>query len=138
MLQKIKLLILALASMFFIAAPMAAMAAAESPDSQDQLCSGAINQQIDSGGSCSSVSGGTSSLNDKIAKVINLLSVIVGVIAVIMIIIGGFRYITSGGKQESVTTAKNTILYAVIGLIIVALAQVIVKFVLEKSTSGNM
>jgi hypothetical protein len=52
-----------------------------------------------------------------------------------MIIIGGFRYITSGGKQESVTSAKNTILYAIIGLVIVALAQIIVRFVLSNSTN---
>jgi hypothetical protein len=52
-----------------------------------------------------------------------------------MIIVAGFRYITSGGKQESVTGAKNTILYAVIGLIIVALAQIIVRFVLNKATT---
>ena len=61
----------------------------------------------------------------------------VGIIAVIMIIVGGFRYIASGGKQESITAAKNTILYAIIGLVIVALAQIIVKFVLEKSTTSG-
>jgi hypothetical protein len=51
-----------------------------------------------------------------------------------MIIIGGFRYITSGGDSGSVSSAKNTVLYAIVGLIIVALAQVIVRFVLSKST----
>jgi hypothetical protein len=58
--------------------------------------------------------------------------VIVGVAAVIMIIIGGFRYITSSGDSASVNSAKNTILYAIIGLVIVALAQVIVRFVLNQ------
>jgi len=72
------------------------------------------------------------SLNDTIASVINLLSVLVGVAAVIMIIIGGFRYITSAGDSNKVTSAKNTIIYAIIGLIIVALAQLIVHFVLNK------
>jgi hypothetical protein len=52
-----------------------------------------------------------------------------------MIIYGGFRYITSGGDSNGVTAAKNTILYAIIGLIIVALAQIIVNFVLNKTTS---
>lgn len=73
----------------------------------------------------------TTSLDDTIATVINVLSSLVGVIAVIMIIIGGYRYITSGGASDKVTSAKNTLLYAVIGLVIVALAQVIVKFVLH-------
>lgn len=76
----------------------------------------------------------TTSLNTNITNGINLLSVVVGIIAVVMIILGGFRYITSGGKQESIGAAKSTILYAVIGLVVVASAQIIVKFVLVKST----
>ena len=55
--------------------------------------------------------------------------------AVIMIIWGGFRYVTSGGDSNKVSSAKNTIIYAVIGLIIVALAQFIVKFVLDKTVA---
>jgi hypothetical protein len=51
-----------------------------------------------------------------------------------MIIWGGLKYITSGGDSGNVTGAKNTILYAIIGLIIVALAQFIVRFVLSKTT----
>ena len=53
-----------------------------------------------------------------------------------MIIVGGFRYITSGGNDTSVTSAKNTILYAIIGLVVVALAQLIVRFTLSKLTSS--
>ena len=74
------------------------------------------------------------SIDTTITHIVNLISVAVGIAAVIMIIVGGFRYITSGGKQESVTSAKNTIMYALIGLVIVALAQIIVKFVLNKTT----
>jgi hypothetical protein len=55
-------------------------------------------------------------------------------VAVVMIIIGGLKYITSGGDSGNVTGAKNTILYAIIGLVIVALAQFIVRFVLSKTT----
>jgi len=77
-------------------------------------------------------------LNNTIANVVNLLSTIVGILAVIMIIIAGFRYVTSGGKQENVTAAKNTIIYAVIGLVIVVIAQLIVHFVLTKvENAGN-
>jgi len=54
-----------------------------------------------------------------------------------MLIFGGFRYVTSGGKQESVTSAKNTIIYAIIGLVIVALAQIIVQFVLNKTSQAT-
>lgn len=78
---------------------------------------------------------GTSSgptVDTVITRVINLFSYIVGVISVIMIIIGGLKYITSGGDSGNVTGAKNTILYAVIGLVVVALAQLIVRFVLKQ------
>jgi hypothetical protein len=70
-----------------------------------------------------------------ITTVINIFSLVVGVISVIMIIIGGLKYITSGGDSANVTGAKNTILYAIIGLVVVALAQVIVRFVLERATT---
>lgn len=78
-------------------------------------------------------------LNGIITKVINIITVIVGIVAVIMIIFGGFKYITSGGDSNKVGSAKNTILYAVVGLVVVALAQFIVKFVLNKTnaTAGN-
>ncbi len=71
------------------------------------------------------------SLSKTIANVLNILSLMVGVLAVVMIIVGGFRYVTSGGKQESVSAAKSTILYAAVGLAIVALSQIIVHFVLR-------
>jgi len=67
-----------------------------------------------------------------IATVINILSLIVGVVSVIMIIIGGLKYITSAGDANSAKSAKDTILYAVIGLVVVAMAQVIVRFVLTR------
>lgn len=65
---------------------------------------------------------------------INMFSLIVGFVAVIMIIIGGLKYVTSQGDSSNTASAKNTILYAIIGLVVVALAQVIVKFVLKKSS----
>ncbi len=68
-----------------------------------------------------------------LTTIINIFSWIVGIVSVIMIIYGGFRYIISGGDSNGVTAAKNTILYAIIGLVIVALAQVIVQFVLTKA-----
>ncbi len=67
-----------------------------------------------------------------IRLVINILSWVVGIAAVIMIIIGGLRYVLSGGDSTGVNNAKNTILYALIGLVIVAMAQILVRFVLER------
>ena len=56
---------------------------------------------------------------------------VVGVIAVVMMIIGGFYYMTSQGSPERVQKGKNTILYGIVGLIIVLSAFAIVNFVLS-------
>ncbi len=69
-------------------------------------------------------------------KVVNIFSLVVGAIAVIMIIVGGFRYITSGGSSDKIGSAKNTLIYAIVGLIIVALAQIIVHFVLNRTNAA--
>lgn len=69
-------------------------------------------------------------LGSIVKSIINILSVVIGAIAVIMLMFGGFRYVTSAGNDTAVQSAKNTILYAIIGLVIVALAQVMVQFVL--------
>lgn len=83
------------------------------------------------GGNCGNQTAETK-VGEIIATVINILSIVVGVVAVIMIIIGGLKYITSSGDSANITSAKNTILYAIIGLVVVALAQIIVRFVLDK------
>jgi len=102
------------------------------------LCAGSNLQFTEnpSGADCSGGGDAVAKINELIHQIVNILSVIVGIAAVIMIIVGGFRYITSGGNDASVTSAKNTILYAVIGLIVVALSQLIVRFVLGKLTTG--
>ncbi len=71
-------------------------------------------------------------INETIRTGLNLFSAIVGIIAVVMVIVGGVTYITSSGDSAKVTKAKNTILYALIGLVVVALSQIIVQFVLGK------
>lgn len=64
-------------------------------------------------------------------QVTNTVLYIVGIIAVIMLIIGGIKYVISGGDSKKVTDAKNTILYAIIGLIIAFLSYAIVNFVIS-------
>jgi len=83
------------------------------------------------GGDCSG-NGGANRVNKLIKAVIEIITVIVGVVAVIMIIIGGLKYVTAGGDANKVASAKTTLIYAIIGLIIVALSQTIVHFVLGK------
>lgn len=64
-----------------------------------------------------------------ITTALQYLMVAIVVVAIVMIIIGGIRYATSGGNADKVKTAKNTILYAVIGLAVALLALVIVNLV---------
>lgn len=64
-------------------------------------------------------------------NVINILLIAIGLISVVMIIIGGIRYAVSGGESGAVTSAKNTILYAVVGLVVAFLAYALVNWVLS-------
>lgn len=141
MLKKIKSKVLIVASFFALLMPASIIVATPvyADLSQDQInnslkCGSNVN--LDTNQTCRADEGtNTQSLEQKIAKIINIFSAVVGIIAVIMIIYGGLRYVASGGKQESVTSAKNTLLYAIVGLVIVAFAQAIVHFVLRGSTT---
>lgn len=76
---------------------------------------------------------GQPTVDSTIEDVINIISILVGVISVIMIMIGGLKYVTSAGDSSKVSSAKDTILYAVIGLVVVALSQIIVQFVISRT-----
>lgn len=67
---------------------------------------------------------------DVFTDILNIFYFLVAIVAVIVIIIAGLRYTTSGGDSGKVTTAKNQILYAVVGLIVVAAAFAITNFVI--------
>jgi lysylphosphatidylglycerol synthetase-like protein (DUF2156 family) len=70
-------------------------------------------------------------------SIVNTALFIIGAISVLMLIYGGIRYTTSGGSEKSVTAAKNTILYAVVGIIVAVLAFAIVNFVLTALTGTS-
>lgn len=65
-------------------------------------------------------------------KITQLLVVISGLVSVVFVIIGGIGYITSGGDSKKTASAKNTILYACIGVVVTLLAQSLVTFILNK------
>lgn len=69
--------------------------------------------------------------------IVNVMLFIIGAICVIMLIWGGIRYTTSAGNSASVTAAKNTIMYAIIGLVIAFLAFAVVNWVLVAITPGS-
>ena len=70
-------------------------------------------------------------------QVTNILLFLIGVLSVIMLIFGGLRYVISGGNSKSVESAKNTILYAIVGLVVAILAYAIVNFVVGTFVSGG-
>lgn len=124
----LRLAFVALAALLCLAVAVPATVLA-APDAKGTACD-ALGDFNPEGGNCNNP-GGTK-VNNLITQVINILSLAGGVIAVIMLIIGGLKYVTSQGDTAKATSARNTILYALIGLVVVALAQVIVKFVLKQ------
>jgi cytochrome bd-type quinol oxidase subunit 2 len=104
---------------------------------QNQGCAGSQAQVGGSSGACTGTQA-ADSLSTLVKNILNVFSWVVGIVAVIMIIIAGFRYIVSGGESGGVTGAKNAILFAIVGIVIVAIAQIIVQFVLTKATSTNV
>ena len=95
-------------------------------DLKDDACKGV--KQIDSTQGC-----GTADNKFKriVARIVNLFSYIIGIAAVVMIMVSGFKYLTSAGEAAKVESSKNALVYALVGLAIVALAQFLVRVVLS-------
>lgn len=112
-----------------VAVPSLAYAACgTASDSKTQVLQG-----IGETGSDCSDSGVSSFIN----TVVNILSIIVGIAAVIVLILSGMKYITSGGDSAKVASAKNTLIYALIGVAIAALAQFLVHFVFTAAKTST-
>ena len=78
-----------------------------------------------------------SSPESLVKQFVNIFLFAVGALSVIMLIWGGIRYTTSAGDSNKVTSAKNTVLYAIVGLVVSILAWAIVNMVIDKFTSGS-
>lgn len=141
MTQKLKYYLTAIISVFAFSLPLMIPATSYATNYCISGISGKVANSVNdvtgstSNGVCSGKGGITSSVQSIAKTAVNLLSIVVGVVAIIFIIYGGFKYITSGGESGSVESAKKTLIMAIIGLIIVALAQVIVHFVLTESAN---
>jgi hypothetical protein len=64
-----------------------------------------------------------------VTLIINVMLFVIGILCVIMIIFGGIRYTTSTGDKTRVDNAKNTIIYAVVGLVVAIIAYALVNWV---------
>lgn len=110
--------------------PVAAPASAQ-VDARGQICEGI---GLTGGGDGCRVQQGERSITSVVRAVINIFSLVVGVAAVFVIIFAGLRYIIAAGDASKISSAKDTIIYALVGLVVVALAQVIVRFVVGRTT----
>ena len=120
-----------LAGMLII--PTVALAVAPAASAEGNLT---LNSGVDSaqGEGVGQVSTDPESL---VKKFVNIFLFAVGALSVIMLIWGGIRYTTSAGDSNKVTAAKNTVLYAIVGLVVAILAYAIVNMVISKIASGS-
>lgn len=128
MMKRIALVIASLSVLLGVMTPAVASASVFD-GSKEAVCGGIA---LDDTSSCSTVAAGKKDPNSIIKMALQIFSAIVGVIAVVVIIISGVKYITSGGDSGKTAQAKDTLLYAVIGLVVALLAQVIVQLVINK------
>jgi hypothetical protein len=133
-----KRMILMLALAVGLLAPAVAFAASPAPAYASAFNSDNATKQACSGINGSESEGGCStpgrSLTSIVRVILYLLSAIAGVASVIMIILAGFKFITAAGDAGKVASGRSTLIYAVIGAVVVAMAQFIVQFVLKEVT----
>lgn len=91
----------------------------------------APRDDILSGASQSGAQGGPT-LEARIATITTILLFVIGAVSVIMIIVGGIRYVVSAGDSSKIKAAKDTIMYSVVGLVVALLAYAIVRFVIDQ------
>lgn len=120
MFKKIQLAVMAIAMTVGLVAPIAVPAIAQA-DAVTEIKSGVQK----SGGS-----ENNTNLTTFIENITNILLFLIGIIAVIVIVISGLRFVTSNGNQDQVTSARNGIIYAVVGIVVAVMAYAIVRFVI--------
>lgn len=87
------------------------------------------------GGDCVKIDGFPTDLKSVLKNIVSTALFVLGALSVLMIIYGGFRYVLSGGNATSVAAAKNTILYAIVGVVVALLSYAIVQFVISTLTT---
>lgn len=111
-----------------IALPVMVPEMAGAQANEQALCEGSGGTWA--GGKCTTPGNGRT-VTGTLRQVINIIIFIVGAVSVLMVVIGGFRYAVSAGDQSSITAAKNTILYAIVGIVVAFASYAIVDFVLN-------
>jgi hypothetical protein len=123
--KRIKLLVATFAVMVFGVALLSPVASVNAIDPLGNICADNPDSEV-----CKST--GTDSANKLITNLVNTLLFIVGALATIMIIVGGVLYVTSSGDASRTTRAKNTLMYAIVGLVVAFVAYAIINWVINK------
>jgi hypothetical protein len=132
MLRKLKTSILTMSVLITVGAGFSILSPAfVAADAKADACDG-LQQVDENAASCGSSSG----VKELVGSVVNILSIVVGIVAVIAIIVSGLRFVTSGGNSNSIAAARSSLIYALIGLVVAALAQVLVHFVLSTTAAS--
>ena len=123
--------VVALALVFYVAVP-AAPAYAKATNPFPGICT---TKEIKKSAVCQTPANGADPLtttNGVIHKVTQLFAIIAGAVAVIVIAVGGVTYIGSHGDAEQIKKAKNAIIYALVGLVVILVGQAIINLVISK------
>lgn len=123
--RSIKAFILSLVVLAGVAAPAAAVNPVE------QVCSGGASGS----GACEAADPNEGALlgaDGVVTKAVQFIVYIAGALSVILVVLGGIKYATSSGDSGNIQSAKNTVIYALVGLIVAIFAQAIVSFVLSR------
>ncbi len=124
---------LTLLSMTLIPVSLTAGTAYAACPDQDHTAPGQVLHGIGQTGSQCDAGG----VSNALRTVVEILSYIVGAAAVIAIIYSGFKYITAAGESGKVTNARNSLVYALVGLAVAAVAQFLVHFVLTNANNAT-
>lgn len=124
------LIITGIISLFGISLAAAQPALAQNPH-EKSICEGSGGEWDPgaNGGTCRTP-GSVRTVPNTIRRVVTILIFIVGAVSILMIVVGGLRYVLSGGDEKAVAAAKNTIIFAIVGVVIAVAAYAIVNFVL--------
>lgn len=106
---------------------------AATPQNVDAACStpeSCLKEGVKGAGGSTSSTG----IGPLIKNVVNIMLFVLGAAAVIMVVVGGIKYTVSGGDSSAVKSAKDTILYAIVGVVVAVLAYAIVNFIIDNIT----
>lgn len=122
------LILFVLGSMLLFAPPVTAHA----EDVLEEACATAPDSPTCKSNQAKATNNPLTGTDGILYKVSKILAIIAGIAAIIVIVTSGIKYITSGGDSQKIASAKHTLVGALIGLVIIVLAQTIITFVIKR------